>query len=355
MSACPLTLQLTKMPSEGAELLVARSFSWCASAIGNKWALGLCRAALCNGHAAIMTGGLRHNDFEGPRQLLDGLNGGWLAVRKLLPTAAHAFQLLRFALLGWSHCPAMYSALAPGLAVAIRMAAETQSPLAEGFRKLAALALHQHHQPGGRDSVSDALAAVVGHPSPAPELAVQSALASWLHARVATGLVPAAAVRLRQKNELVGLRNLGNTCFMNSFLQALHATQPFRAAMIAADFRVEATSPTGLTPAAAAKLPLQRAFLQGLQGLHGQLMLSAATAVSPDSLLAALPAWDCVTEWRRSHRQQDAAEFGQLLLDAVDWALKTVTGSNRHFLPAPGKLWFDSWLNKICIPETQRA
>ena len=63
-------------------------------------------------------------------------------------------------------------------------------------------------------------------------------------------LSPAAAAYL-------GLRNQGNTCYMNSLLQALHHLPEFRAAIYSIPTRLDNNSAVELVP-----LELQRVFYE---------------------------------------------------------------------------------------------
>eukprot|EP01047_Picozoa_sp_COSAG01_P093912 COSAG01_NODE_24936_length_761_cov_1.000000_1_plen_192_part_10 len=57
--------------------------------------------------------------------------------------------------------------------------------------------------------------------------------------------------------------------------------------------------------------------------LLGGLLLSPRRALDAAAFLAALPArWDCVGAWRARAQQQDAAEFGHLLLDQLEHELQ---------------------------------
>eukprot|EP01050_Picozoa_sp_SAG11_P024656 SAG11_NODE_5320_length_1597_cov_1.766355_1_plen_211_part_10 len=211
----------------------------------------------------------------------------------------------------------MQIAAAPALGEALLIAREAQSPLLTGLRRLVTLALHQHHRGGARrEGVLGELAAILvvddsaALVSPA-ELALDSLRAGWTHTRLALGAaLPAGAggARLLLRIELgpsggVGLRNLGNTCFCNAFLQALHATLAYRCPLLLCDFRTARSGDSTEGAVSLERQASQRKLLLALQRLHGTLLLSATTSTSAADFLAALPPWDCIAAWRRSRQQ----------------------------------------------------
>jgi ubiquitin C-terminal hydrolase len=106
-----------------------------------------------------------------------------------------------------------------------------------------------------------------------------------------------------------GLINLGNTCYMNSFLQALFFCDLFREAMLGTPL-LGSVSGVVFGPKEAVHLSAQ------LQRLFVLLRYTQRPAVAPSALLRGLP-----PVWRTGH-QQDASEFGHFLFDQLERAVK---------------------------------
>ena len=114
-------------------------------------------------------------------------------------------------------------------------------------------------------------------------------------------LSPAAAAYL-------GLRNQGNTCYMNSFLQALHHLPEFRAAIYSIPTRLDNNSAVELVP-----LELQRVFYE----LQHAEQLVGADDVKTERLTRSFG-------WGRREvmEQQDVQEFARMLCDALQSAFR---------------------------------
>ena len=96
---------------------------------------------------------------------------------------------------------------------------------------------------------------------------------------------------------MVGLAQLGNSCFLNSTVQSLFLTDDFRSSLTSLQ----------LSPA-----EMQRfATLRSLQHLFGLLMYCTRTSYSPKAFRAEMP------EVFRNGSQQDADEFAKHLLETV--------------------------------------
>ncbi|XP_022244261.1 ubiquitin carboxyl-terminal hydrolase 35-like isoform X1 [Limulus polyphemus] len=106
---------------------------------------------------------------------------------------------------------------------------------------------------------------------------------------------------LRSETGMTGLMNLGNTCYMNSVLQALYMTERFCVEVLQA-----ISSP-------------QETVLQKLQEVFAYLKLTQRPAVSPsDFLYVSKPAWF------EPGDQQDCSEFLRFLLDQIEEQQKSV-------------------------------
>jgi ubiquitin C-terminal hydrolase len=314
---------LAKGTPDATVHLISHSFLWEPCSLVSKWTFELCRAVLCHGDASTLIRGLSHEQFAGPKQLAQGL-AGWLRTDQR-QIAAHAYMLLRFTLLGFQHSPALLEALAPALEAAVKAVATSTHcrHLHAPLQRLVESATYQHFRlsagcgrvQGATPAVERLAASVQAMAARRPPYTLGAELlqTGWVHTRVSKppGAVPAAPVFLRKEPKIfVGLSNLGNTCFLNAFLQALHATTVFREWLLCTDLQSCPAEHSGL--------------LLALQKLHGSLVLSEALAISPVKLISALPAWDCIDTWRSRRQQQDAGEFGQLLLDSIDSALKAL-------------------------------
>lgn len=135
-----------------------------------------------------------------------------------------------------------------------------------------------------------------------PSLAAARALAATLVA-----LAP-----LSTSAAYLGLRNQGNTCYMNSLLQTLHHLPEFRQAIYSIPTQLDNTSAVELVP-----LELQRVFYE--------LQYAEATGASEvgTELLTRSFGWGR----REVMVQQDVQEFARMLCDALQ--------SSMHALAVP--------------------
>lgn len=113
-----------------------------------------------------------------------------------------------------------------------------------------------------------------------------------------------APVETKFERTPVGLVNLGNTCYMNSFLQMLNLVAPFRQAVLSLDVDQTRTN----------------RVLDEMQRLFVFLELTKRRAYNPRSFLKLLPPWFA------QGQQQDASEFGKYLLDRLETAFKDCPG-----------------------------
>ncbi|GET01345.1 ubiquitin carboxyl-terminal hydrolase 38 [Rhizophagus clarus] len=98
-----------------------------------------------------------------------------------------------------------------------------------------------------------------------------------------------------QTTKKKGLQNLGNTCFLNSVLQALFNSMEFRNRTLQAEIS-ETKTPT----------------IYQLQICFARMMLSSKPYLSPSALLKTLP------EWLNDGRQQDCHEFLKILFSRIE-------------------------------------
>ncbi|EGC28953.1 hypothetical protein DICPUDRAFT_159531 [Dictyostelium purpureum] len=139
----------------------------------------------------------------------------------------------------------------------------------------------------------------------------------------------------RVLSDRAGLINLGNTCYMNSFLQALYMTIPFRNLLlqkidqdlinsIKSQFITNVSTGDNeenvkLMEQKYSKEIFKRApLLKQIQIVFANLRLSIKESISPDSFLK------CLSIEYQSGLQHDSFEFGKSLLDNLDLIFKNI-------------------------------
>lgn len=120
----------------------------------------------------------------------------------------------------------------------------------------------------------------------------------------------------------VGLRNLGNTCYMNAVIQALAHVPPLREYFTSGEFAYDINQCSKF----GAKGTLAASFGQLLH----QLSSSDSEAVTPDAFKRTLSQWDNMFA---GYQQQDASEFLIKLFDGLGEDLNRIT--NKPYLENP--------------------
>ena len=104
----------------------------------------------------------------------------------------------------------------------------------------------------------------------------------------------------------IGLRNQGNTCYMNSLLQTLHHLPEFRQAIYGIPTRVNAS--------AAEAIPLE---LQRVLYMLEHAEQAGASEVGTEGLTDSF-GWG----WQEVNVQQDVQEFARMLCDALQQSMQ---------------------------------
>ena len=125
--------------------------------------------------------------------------------------------------------------------------------------------------------------------------------------RTASLVSLACAAAASAADAYLGLRNQGNTCYMNSLLQSLHHLPEFRKGVYAIPARANGTSPADAIP-----LELQRLFYQ-LENGDGAGLHEVGTEALTRSF-----------GWGRAEVmvQQDVQEFSRMLCDALQQSMR---------------------------------
>lgn len=219
-----------------------------------------------------------------------------------------AFPVLAFMLLSYQHSPALFHKILPHLPLFVKQL--QNDPVLQELASLSYTMMYLHSGfPDLYDAVLDALkdvSAATPSVDDMQQLLNQYRLSSATE-RYIGGIVGEPSALVRREAELVGLLNLGNTCYANSVLQALYMTSRLRNQLLQTD-----------------TLP-PRTILKSLQKLFAFLALSQRPAVCPEDFLHTSN-----PPWFQQGEQQDCSEFLRYLVDSSHEEEK------RHSFPLSG-------------------
>lgn len=149
------------------------------------------------------------------------------------------------------------------------------------------------------------------------------------------GMVTRTLSKAKPEKKVVGLRNLGNTCFMNAVLQSLSNIGVFyRYFKHLPALETNSKSGRGIEPARKVTEVSDALMTEELRKVLINLNQGGKTAISPESLFHVI--WKIVPRFR-GYQQQDAHEFLRYMLDRLHLEL-------LHLLP-DGSLRENSYLN----------
>ncbi|KAL5004403.1 hypothetical protein ScPMuIL_017859 [Solemya velum] len=144
--------------------------------------------------------------------------------------------------------------------------------------------------------------------------------------------------RLKTRSKSSGLRNLGNTCFMNAVLQSLSNIQEF------CGYIKKLPSLDEKPPSKAKRVSHRKSrntedvlLVEELRKTLIALWQGSKTAISPESLFSVI--WKVVPRFR-GYQQQDAHEFMRYLLDRLHTELLSLLpypNSNSPFIGPKGR------------------
>eukprot|EP00007_Cunea_sp_BSH-02190019_P006967 CAMPEP_0174234694 /NCGR_PEP_ID=MMETSP0417-20130205/4377_1 /TAXON_ID=242541 /ORGANISM="Mayorella sp, Strain BSH-02190019" /LENGTH=1071 /DNA_ID=CAMNT_0015313091 /DNA_START=99 /DNA_END=3311 /DNA_ORIENTATION=- len=131
-------------------------------------------------------------------------------------------------------------------------------------------------------------------------------------------------MRVRQEGLPVGLRNVGNTCYLNSMLQTYYMFQPLRRAIL--------SFPSSLLDQCPPQQKDVLTFMRELQLLFGRLLLSNQKYVDPTAFTKSLV---LDGEAVKLGSQEDVSEFDKTFLELIRRAFEVASTSED----AQARMW----------------
>lgn len=204
-----------------------------------------------------------------------------------------AFPVLSFMLLSYQHSPVLFHKVVPHVPTLVKML--KKEDCLDVIRELAKLSQSLMYLHSGFPDLYDPVLDALKDVATTPQEEIQALLSSYrmdIPEKYVGGIVGDSSMLAHREAELVGLENLGNTCYANSVLQALYMTSRLKHGLLQANI-----ISTGMV-------------LRKLQELFAFLALSQRPAVCPRSFLeSAKP------HWFEAGEQQDCSEFLRYLVD----------------------------------------
>ncbi|XP_064636742.1 ubiquitin carboxyl-terminal hydrolase 38-like [Lineus longissimus] len=206
-----------------------------------------------------------------------------------------AMSVLSYMLMSYQHCPEAFHKIASLIPNTIQNLQQENTPSSrkcmENLAELAHCQMYLHS--GFPDLYDPILEDIKEYDAPAPEVIQRHLAESKWTAQCIDVITSPSSASVVKKSETgkIGLVNLGNTCYMNSVLQALYMCDDFRRAVLSSPIH-----------------PQNRVLLK-LQHSFAHLKLSQRAAYSPTAFLnASRPPW-----FTQGH-QQDCSEYLRHLL-----------------------------------------